>query len=232
MPRNLLLQARGSQDAGIQSGTPCTSVLGLPLASAPIPDRKGLPSQGRVNWSASEICFSFPPLFLGIPACLLSHSTSLALSSTPFLSESLKADLELFAVCQKPSFLRDFPLGPRASCWQCAESRGVGTGSSSEWQLPGPQAWAYPTAHPPPDLLVLWSQVKGPLWPQEHDGHLAGTPWVSQEPHLSMSEPSTGLCSALCCFSEMPLPQFLLSSGFGCPLQPQPLELTLAIPPD
>lgn len=38
-------------------------------------------------WSASEICFSFPPLFLGIPACLLSH-LSLLLYPQPLSSLS------------------------------------------------------------------------------------------------------------------------------------------------
>lgn len=179
----------------------------------PLPWVIGPASPGeRELWSASEICFSFWPLVLGIPACLLSYLTSLALSSALFLSKSLEADLSFspgthlqFAKNLHSHVISHRIPGPLAG-WQCAESRGLGAGSSCERQLPGLQAWVYPTAHPPPDLLILWSQVKDPLWPREHYGRSAGTPWVSQEPHLSVSEPSTGLRDALCSSSETPLP--------------------------
>lgn len=145
------------------------------------PGGSAFPGESEL-WSASETCFSVPPLFLGIPACLLSHLTSLALSYLSSLSHKRLTFLPAWYSSGSLQFAKNLHSHvishwiPGPPCCQCAESRGLGTGISSEWQLPGPQAWAYPTAHPPPDLLVLWSQVKGPLWPQEHYGRFASTP--------------------------------------------------------
>lgn len=110
---------------GYRATRQCTSVPGLPLASAPASGHKGPPSQGRVSCGRPERpCFLLWALVLRnsrLPAVFLTISR---FSSALFFLKSLKADLSvqvliwLLVLCQKTSIPlpppppRDFPLAP------------------------------------------------------------------------------------------------------------------------
>lgn len=204
----------------------------------PLPWVIGPASPGeRELWSASEICFSFWPLVLGIPACLLSYLTSLVLSLALFLSKSLEADLSFspgthlqFAKNLHSHVISHRILGPLAGSVQKAEV----------WEQEAPVSGSFQDLRPGYTPLLTPLQICWSSGLRSRTLCGRGSTMVVQQAQLGLARSHIFLCQSLplgCAMPSVvplrhPCPQFPLSSDFGCPLQPQPLELTLAIPPD